>query len=334
VTSKRAWLRLGTAATAMLALPLLGAGLAAVPARAVPSGALHLGSGPGYCTTDEGVTVVVDMTAFDGPIVVRCVDGPLGSSYTGWDALKDAGFSPQAPSRTPGFVCRVGGEPAASRSLDIPESSDYHEQCVNTPPTSAYWGYWYANNGGRWTYSSTGAAGHRVTEGGFEGWGFALNKAGRPPKPGVEPSHRVEPTTSPPGATEGPSGDSPTKPDQSGGNNGSGGGGSGGGGSGGSTSEGGDPTPTTSNEPTGKPEHEQQSDHDSDSDKSDPPTSAAAGPTSAPTTDDVVVTGELPKASNEDDSGGSAGRTLVGLGVLAVLAGGAGVTAWRRSHRA
>ena len=62
-----------------------------------------------------------------------------------------------------------------------------------TPPTTAYWGYWYAKNGGGWTYSNTGAASHTVIKGGFEGWAFSLNRAGNPPRPAYTPTRPKAP---------------------------------------------------------------------------------------------------------------------------------------------
>jgi hypothetical protein len=318
-------LRVGLVSAAALALPLTGAGLVAAHATAAPPSdgpgpVARLDSGPDYCTDDSGVTVVVDMSAFGGAVIVRCVDGPLSSGYDGWDALSDAGFSPVAPTRAPGFVCRIAGEPAAGRSLDIPENHDYHEQCVNTPPTSAYWGYWYAPNGGSWTYSSAGAAGHHVIKGGFEGWAFSLNSGAHPPKPGVAPSHPVAPTTTPP--TGSPS--------------------TGGGGhhhsSGAPTSQG---TPTTPPASTGGPggsgkpgASHHRNHHRLGAGTSAPtdggPTGRAPTPTSST---DVQVTSDLPAATDEDNSGGSALPTLIGIGVLAIIGAGAGVTGWRRSRR-
>ena len=186
---------------ALLALLLLGAGPAvgSLPSQSVTSEG-------DYCKTEVGVTVVVDMTVFDKGIIVRCVDRPLPSDYTGWDALTEAGFSPQSPVRQPGFLCRLAGEPSAGRALSIPGDEDYHEQCVVTAPEAAYWAYSYASNGGSWAYSDLGVASHEVIEGGFEGFSFSLN--GSAVTPGVaplRPNETPDPSpTSPPTATATP----------------------------------------------------------------------------------------------------------------------------------
>jgi hypothetical protein len=327
--------RLRVAAFLAAALPLCGAGFVAVPATSFAT--WSAASGGDFCTTDEGVTVVVDLTALGGAIVVRCVDGPLRPGYDGWDALSDAGFGPQAPSRVPGFVCRIAGQPTASRSFDIPENSDYHEQCVNTPPASAYWGYWYSDNGGSWTYSTSGASSHRVIEGGFEGWAFSLNSGGHPPRPGIAPDH---PTTStqPPPPTHSPKPGVGSPPPRHPGS-----------GEGGPTT--GSPS-SSSAAPTGSGPSEQPGGSHVHGDRHDDDNAAAGGkggkgrgggptadpdssaPTQSASTGDVLVTSDLPTDSSAAESGGSSTSTAIGIGVLALLGLGGGITAWRRSRRA
>jgi hypothetical protein len=153
----------------------------------------------GACKDADGVTVVVDFTELAGPVVERCAGWPVSN---GLDALAKAGFSVTQPSRTPGFVCRLQGRPAATETLHTASDPTYHEECVNTPPTDAYWSYWYAPNGGRWTYATTGASGRQPVRGGFEGWSFALNHAaGAVPAPRATPRHAVPPPPAPPTST-------------------------------------------------------------------------------------------------------------------------------------
>jgi hypothetical protein len=115
----------------------------------------------GVCQSAAGVTVVVDFSAFGQGVETRCVSSAT-SSTSGVDALQSAGFTP-TPVQTYGlaFVCRIDGLPG-----------EQDENCKQTPPASAYWSYWYASNGGSWTYSSQGPASHKVKVGGFEGWRF------------------------------------------------------------------------------------------------------------------------------------------------------------------
>ncbi|MGA8047525.1 MAG: hypothetical protein WCA30_14795, partial [Dermatophilaceae bacterium] len=108
----------------LAALALAGGGLlvAAPPAQAAACE-----------STASGVTVVVSYP--NGSTSVRCSPGDPGS---GAAALSGAGFAVIQVQTMPGFVCRIDGAPAS-------------DPCVRTPPTSAYWSYWYAQPGGSWT---------------------------------------------------------------------------------------------------------------------------------------------------------------------------------------
>lgn len=122
----------------------------------------------GACTSDKGVTVVVDYGPLGGGVDIRCAANADGS---GLSALHAAGFSTQGTIKDgPGVVCRINHRPSAAQ-----------EKCQTTPPRSAYWHYWHASNGGSWAYSQSGAANRRVSQGGFEGWTFTSAK------PGVRP---------------------------------------------------------------------------------------------------------------------------------------------------
>ncbi len=122
----------------------------------------------GVCTSNKGVTVVVDYGPLGGGVTVRCAANADGS---GLSALHAAGFSTQGTIKDgPGVVCRINNRPSRAQ-----------EKCQTTPPVSAYWRYWHASNGGSWAYSQSGAANRRVTAGGFEGWTFTSAK------PGVRP---------------------------------------------------------------------------------------------------------------------------------------------------
>lgn len=167
-------------------LSLAAATLVGLPATASASGT----SAPGYCTDSIGVTVVVDFQDLPGGVVVRCFTHPTSSS-TGLDALQGAGFRVTGVARygNDSFVCRIDGEPKPA-----------DEACIDTPPATDYWSYWYASNGGTWKYSALGAMSHQVIRGGFEGWSFSHNKtAGATPPPRVAPNHAIaaKPTPTP-----------------------------------------------------------------------------------------------------------------------------------------
>ncbi|HEY6568907.1 MAG TPA: hypothetical protein VIZ22_01375 [Candidatus Limnocylindrales bacterium] len=124
------------------------------------------------------MTVIVDLTAFDAGIVVRCVPGPPS---TGLAALIDAGHAVVQVSSVPGFVCRIGGRPGAAT-----------QACSTTPPATAYWSYWTATRGGSWTYSPVGAAASKPKQGAVEGWAFVQGQAATPPS--VAPPALAPPT--------------------------------------------------------------------------------------------------------------------------------------------
>ncbi len=363
-----AWRRVASAGIA-LAASLLGVA-SPVPASPVAAAGAATAAGD-FCASDTGVTVVVDMTALGGDIIVRCADGPVGAGYTGLDALGDGGFSVEGTENYGlAFVCRIEGQPTEARSLTIPGNPGYHEECATTPPQSAYWAYSFAPNGGSWTYSSAGAANHAAIPGGFEGWTFSYGEpagakatpdlAPQLPAASTSPTKPPRPTSSGGGQSTGPT-PPPTSTD-----------------TGPSTSA---PSPyptrhpitassTASDAPTtGQPTTEPPT--------TAPSTSSAAAPTqtsgqsggaagahggqhggpgvgsgaggvhtrSAPPSDlaqpkttvgqadgQVQVTSELPGPTEQGS--GSAAPTVIGLGVLVVLGLGAGLTAWWRSRRA
>ena len=84
----------------------------------------------------SGVTVVVDFRSLGGGVQTGCAPGDPAS---GTAALTAAGFGYTFASRQPGFVCRINGKPSS-------------DPCVNTSPTTAYWGYWHGRPGGSWVY--------------------------------------------------------------------------------------------------------------------------------------------------------------------------------------
>ena len=145
----------------------LGVMLAALASVAGPAAATG-----GACSTSSGVTVVVNFGSLGGGTVVRCAQ----TGGSGLDALRAAGFSTEGTQRDGGaFVCRLDGKPSAAS-----------ENCASTPPVAKSWRYWYADSGGTWKYSQSGAGSRNVVKGGFEGWSFGGGST-----PGVAPVRSV-----------------------------------------------------------------------------------------------------------------------------------------------
>jgi hypothetical protein len=167
----------------------------------------------GACTTaePEGVTVVIDYGGLGGGVQATCALG-LTKSSTGRAALTAIGASISGTAHDgDGFVCRLNGRPSASETLDLPSGS-YQEQCVQTPPLDAYWSYWSADDGGSWSYATSGVGQHRVKLGGFEGWSFNLGGSRASP-PAFTPAKapapaQPTPATPPPNSGGGGAADS------------------------------------------------------------------------------------------------------------------------------
>lgn len=142
---------------------------------------------PGKCPTAVGVTVVVDFQDLGGQTIVRCF--PKAVPGTGLDALKGAGFQIAGVQRWgDAFICRIENRPSAVESLSLYDHQNYREACIDTPPASAYWSYWWAGNNCQWAYSQWGVKNRQAVPGGFEGWSFSMNKtADTNPMPRVAP---------------------------------------------------------------------------------------------------------------------------------------------------
>ena len=119
------------------------------------------------CTNNEDITIVVDFQNVDGRddgVNVRCASQPINN---GFDAFHRANISVEDYN---GFVCRIAGLPQAG-------------PCNRYPPSNAYWVYWVAPRGGDWCAANLGAGARTPPPGSIEGWSFALNSKGKPPKP-------------------------------------------------------------------------------------------------------------------------------------------------------
>lgn len=189
-------MRRTTAATAAGLLVLGSAWIGSTPAAADVT--------DGACTDDVGVTLVVDYQDLGGETIVTCVSG-VEPGTSGLQILQLAGLNPEGTLHDgPSFVCRIGGRPGVNETLPLTGDPTYRERCGQTPPDGAFWSYWHADNGGRWTFSQAGGAAREAILGGYEGWSFSLNKAkDANPAPRVKPTHPVaKPTTAAPEPAE------------------------------------------------------------------------------------------------------------------------------------
>jgi hypothetical protein len=179
------------------------AGLVAV-ALAAASGLVGLSATPAAAAlcSGKGVNVVVDFHGLGGGVQKGC--DPSGAGRTGNKVFPAAGFTLAYVTNSAGFVCRVKGSPSGN-------------VCSQTPPANAYWGlYWSDGKSGKWTYSSSGVGGTKVSNGGF--LAFSWQNGGTNDPPGSAPRN------SQPAPTKTPT-KSPTKTPAKGAGGGQGGGG-------------------------------------------------------------------------------------------------------------
>ena len=298
--------------------------LAVAVAATLTPGLLLPPGGPGgpavahaaACSGRGGVSVVVDLGAFGGPVTTRCASGAQASAA---DALAATGHTVVRVSTQPGFVCRIDGLPAPA-----------DDACVRTPPSSAYWAFWTAQRGGSWRYSALGIDSYRPPVGSVIGFAFG---------PGVRPAVAPPPAVPATGHATTGDGGAPTAA--------AGGGTPGGGGStGGPTAQtgqtgGGSPAatartgPVTATGSVGAAPDGRRSGGPSTPTGSGPAsaTPAPGGPSDRTTTRAGPATADAspstaPTAAGRSTGAGTAG--LAGLAVILVVAGGAAWTARKR----
>ncbi|MFJ4925577.1 hypothetical protein [Streptomyces sp. NPDC088736] len=167
-----------TVARTLAALGLAGAALAvtAAPAAAAPQPM-------GRCTTSSGAVLAVDFSHWGGPIYRSCGTTPT----TGYELLNQGGWSTTGTGHDgPAFICRIGyGGYKGGKQYPTAGQDD----CVLTPPASAYWSYWHADPGADgWTYSQLGAMLYKPKPGSVDLWIFGgTNIEGTEGRPTVTP---------------------------------------------------------------------------------------------------------------------------------------------------
>ncbi|CAB4693789.1 unannotated protein [freshwater metagenome] len=164
--------RLRTLAAAVLVTVAAGASLV-LPAAPASAAA---------CTTDAGVSVVVDFAGLGGGVDQVCL--PDGGGDKAAALFAEAGFPLTYAQRQPGFVCRVSGLPTS-------------DPCVNTSPEDAYWGLWWSDGEtGEWVYSTLGVGSLSIPDGGYVAFAFD-DSASDQIRPGVAPATHPDSTPSP-----------------------------------------------------------------------------------------------------------------------------------------
>lgn len=171
----------------------LGLTVAAFAATAAPAGAAP--QPMGQCTTSSGVVLAVDFSRWGGPVYRSCGTTPT----TGYELLNQGGWATTGTGHDgPAFICRIGySGHQGGRQFPTPQEDD----CVLTPPASAYWSYWHANPGqNTWEYSRLGAMLYSPKPGSVDLWIFGgTNVEGTEGKPTVTPDQLRAKNTRPAG---------------------------------------------------------------------------------------------------------------------------------------
>ncbi|MFI5669591.1 hypothetical protein [Streptomyces sp. NPDC051704] len=170
----------------------LGLTVAAFAATAAPAGAAP--QPIGQCTTSSGTVLAVDFGHWGGPVYRSCGTTPT----TGYELLNQGGWATTGTGHDgPAFICRIGySGHQGGRQYPTPDQDD----CVLTPPASAYWSYWHANPGqNTWEYSQLGAMLYKPKPGSVDLWTFgATDVEGTQGRPRVTPdqlrAHNARPT--------------------------------------------------------------------------------------------------------------------------------------------
>lgn len=171
-----------------LGLTAAALGATAAPAAAAPQPI-------GRCTTTSGVVLAVDFSHWGGPILRSCGTTPT----TGYELLNQGGWGTTGTGHDgPAFICRIGYSGHQS-GKQYPTARE--DDCVLTPPASAYWSYWHADPGENdWEYSQLGAMLYKPGPGSVDLWKFGgTNVEGTEGKPTVTPDQLRARNTRPQG---------------------------------------------------------------------------------------------------------------------------------------
>ncbi|WP_405503631.1 hypothetical protein [Streptomyces anulatus] len=171
----------------------LGLTTAALAGTTAPAGAAP--QPMGKCTTSSGVVLAVDFSRWGGPIYRSCGTTPT----TGYELLNQGGWRTAGTGHDgPAFICRIGySGHQGGRQYPTPQQDD----CVLTPPASAYWSYWHADPGQKtWTYSQLGAMLYKPKPGSVDLWIFGgTDIEGTQGRPTVTPDQLRAKNTRPTG---------------------------------------------------------------------------------------------------------------------------------------
>ncbi len=272
------------------------------------------------CSTTTGVVLAVDFSHWGGPLLRACGTTPT----TGYALLNEGGWRTTGTQHDgPGFICRIGYS-GYRGGAQYPTASQ--DDCVLTPPASAYWSYWHADPGQRtWSYSRLGVMSYRPKPGSVDLWVFgATNTAGTEGRPTFSPDLVRARNTAP--GTPGSHTPTPTRTPAPG--NPAGSGGTPGGSAPGRHGPVPAPSVSASGGASAKPSAPASASAPGSATPPAPAT-ALAGPSAS-----TRIVDAAPTTAARGGGGGSSTPTLIAVAAVAVLGGAAGLAAWRRKRAA
>ncbi|MFF3175795.1 hypothetical protein ACFVQ0_24565 [Streptomyces sp. NPDC057900] len=174
-----------------MSIPVRRGALRTVAALLLSAAALMANAAPaaadpqpmGRCTTTSGAVLAVDFSHWGGPVYRSCGTTPT----TGYELLNQGGWRTTGTGHDgPAFICRIGySGQQGGKQYPTPQQDD----CVLTPPASAYWSYWHADPGANsWEYSQLGAMLYKPKPGSVDLWIFGgTNIEGTEGRPTLTP---------------------------------------------------------------------------------------------------------------------------------------------------
>ncbi|GAA4154136.1 hypothetical protein GCM10022286_01310 [Gryllotalpicola daejeonensis] len=132
--------------------------------------------------TCPGVFVTVQFGLLGGDDVSACAK--TGEPMTAAAALKQIGVSTEGTKKYGDqVVCRVNGEPSASKPIEVPGKAAYTETCAGMPAAFAYWAFWVRDSAaGKWSYATSGITTQQLKPGQTLGLKFTTGTDTTPPK--------------------------------------------------------------------------------------------------------------------------------------------------------
>lgn len=129
-----------------------------------------------------GVFVTVQFGLLGADDVNACA--PASAPITAAAALGAVGVTTEGTQQYGDqVVCRVNGQPSASKPIDVPGQAPYTEKCTGMPAAFAYWAVWVRDSAaGRWDYAQSGITTEQLKPGQTLGVKFTTGSDTTPPQ--------------------------------------------------------------------------------------------------------------------------------------------------------